>query len=231
MVKKRVLLVDDEASIRRFVGASLRAEGYEVSIAEDGEEALQVMDATLPDLVILDIRMPKLDGLEVCRRIREWSQVPVMMLSAVKEEQTKVNCLRIGADDYLVKPFGIRELAARVEAVLRRSNATDKPLMEPNLSSGELEISFADRRVTLSGQSVNLTPTEYSLLQQLAVHRGKVLTHEMLLRMVWGPEYDGEKEYVRVFINRIRKKIGDSPENPKYIWTQPGVGYGFIDSE
>ena len=231
MVKKRVLLVDDEASIRRFVGSSLRAEGYEVSIAEDGEEALQVLDATLPDLVILDIRMPKLDGLEVCRRIREWSQVPVMMLSAVGEEQVKVKCLRLGADDYLVKPFGVQELTARVEAVLRRSNTMDKPLMEPNFTSGELEISFADRLVTLSGRPVNLTPTEYSLLQQLVMHRGKVLTHEMLLRLVWGPEYDGEKEYVRVFINRIRKKIGDSREKPKYIWTQPGVGYGFIGSE
>jgi two-component system KDP operon response regulator KdpE len=231
MVKTRVLLVDDEPGIRRFVGASLRAEGYEVSLATDGEEALRAVEETLPDLVILDIRMPKMDGLEVCRRTREWSHVPIIMLSAMDEEQDRVKCLRLGADDYLVKPFGIQELMARVEAVLRRAKAVEMPLEEPNFISGELEVNLAERRVTLSGQEVKLTPTEYSLLQQLVLHRGKVLTHEMLLRSVWGPEYDGEKEYIRVFVNRIRRKIGDDPTDPKYIWTQPGVGYRFLSSQ
>jgi two-component system KDP operon response regulator KdpE len=181
--------------------------------------------------VILDIRMPKMDGLEVCRRTREWSHVPIIMLSAMDEEQDRVKCLRLGADDYLVKPFGIQELMARVEAVLRRAKAVEMPLEEPNFISGELEVNLAERRVTLSGQEVKLTPTEYSLLQQLVLHRGKVLTHEMLLRSVWGPEYDGEKEYIRVFVNRIRRKIGDDPTDPKYIWTQPGVGYRFLSFE
>jgi two-component system KDP operon response regulator KdpE len=231
MTQTHILLVDDEAAIRRFVGASLRAEGYEVSLAEDGEEALQAVEETLPDLVILDIRMPKMDGFEVCRRVREWSHVPIIMLSAMDEERDRVKCLRLGADDYLVKPFGIQELMARVEAVLRRAKAIDMPMVEPNFISGELEVNFAERRVTLSGQGVKLTPTEYSLLHQLVLHRGKVLTHEMLLRSVWGPEYDGEKEYIRVFVNRIRKKIGDDPTDPKYIWTQPGVGYRFLSPE
>ena len=209
MVKTRVLLVDDEVSIRRFVGASLRAEGYETSLAIDGEEALLAMEECPPDLVILDIRMPKVDGFEVCRRIREWSQVPNIMLSAMDEERDKVKCLRLGADDYMVKPFGVQELLARMEAVLRRAKAIEMPVMDPTFVSGELEVNFAERRVTLSGREVRLTPTEYNLLQQLVHHRGKVLTHELLLRLVWGPEYEGEKEYIRVFVNRIRRTRGE----------------------
>ena len=231
MVKTRVLVVDDEASIRRFVSASLRAEGYEVSLAADGEEALHTVEETMPGMVILDIMMPKMDGFEVCRRIREWSQVPLMMLSALGDERDKVKCLRLGADDYLVKPFGIQELIARVEAVLRRTRAAEMPQVGPTFIGGELEVNFAERRVTLSGREVKLTPTEYSLLQQLVLHRGKVLTHEMLLRSVWGPEYNGEKEYIRVFVNRIRRKIGDNPSDPRWIKTQPGVGYRFLSSE
>ena len=153
------------------------------------------------------------------------------MLSAMEEEQDNVKGLRLGADDYLVKPFGIHELIARVEAVLRRTKATEVPLMEPSFIRGELEVNFAERRVTLSGQEVELTPTEYRLLQEMVLHRGKVLTHEMLLRSVWGPEYDGEKQYVRVFVNRIRRKIGDGPSDPRWIQTQPGVGYRFLSAE
>jgi len=186
------------------------------------------VEKSLPDLVILDIKLPTIDGQEICRRIREWSQVPIIMLSASDEERVKVNCLRLGADDYLVKPFSIHELIARIEAVLRRTRAIDLPSEEPGFTIGDLEINFAERRVTVSGTPVSLTPTEYNLLHQLVAHRGRVLTHEMLLRLVWGPEYDVEKEYVRVFVNRIRQKIGDSPANPRYISTQPGVGYMFL---
>jgi two-component system KDP operon response regulator KdpE len=189
------------------------------------------VEETMPDMVILDIRMPKVDGFEVCRRLRVWSQVPIMMLSAMSEEQDKVKSLRLGADDYLVKPFGIHELIARVEALLRRTKAMEMPSVEPSFISGELEINFAERRVILSGQEVKLNPTEYSLLQQMVLHRGKVLTHEMLLRSVWGPEYDGEKQYVRVFVNRIRRKIGDGPSDPRWIQTQPGVVHRFLSAE
>ncbi|MBI2855421.1 MAG: response regulator transcription factor [Chloroflexi bacterium] len=228
MLKNRVLVVDDEVSIRKFVAASLRAEGYDVSLASNGEEALRLVEESLPDLIILDIRMPGVDGFEVCRRIREWSQMPIIMLSALTEEEDKVKCLRMGADDYLVKPFGISELVARIEAVLRRAGANQVPVDEPSFATDDLQVNFAERRVTHSGQEVKLTPTEYSLLQQLVQHRGKVLTHGMLLRSIWGPQYGDEKEYVRVFVNRLRHKLGDDPANPSYIWTEPGVGYRFV---
>ena len=230
MRKTRILVVDDEPAVLGFVSACLRRHGYEVAMASDGEQALQAMEETPPELVILDIVMPKLDGFEVCRRIREWSQVPIIMLSARAGEQDKVRCLRLGADDYLVKPFGIEELIARVEAVLRRTEAASAPLAEPTFVSGDLQLNFAERRLTVAGHEIDLTPTEYSLLRYLALHRGKVLTHRMLLQQVWGPEYADERQYVRVFINRLRHKTGDSPANPRYIKTESGVGYRFLAS-
>lgn len=223
-------MVDDELSILKFVSASLRSAGYEPALARDGQEALQAIEETLPDLVILDITMPKLDGFEVCRRVRQWSQVPIIMLSARGSEEDKVACLRAGADDYLVKPFWIEELMARVEAVLRRARAAEAPSAEPAFVSGDLQVNFAERRVTVAGEEVKLTSTEYSLLQELLQHRGKVLTHRMLLHSVWGPEYGDERDYVRVFVNRLRRKLGDDAASPKYIRTESGVGYRFLDS-
>ena len=227
MPATRILVVDDEPSIRKFVSASLRQEQYEVVQAIDGVSALQAMEASLPDLVILDIMMPNLDGFEVCRRIREWSQVPIIMLSTKDDETDKVKALHLGADDYLSKPFGIDELVARVEAVFRRTR-TAESMPEPTVAIGDLQINFAERLVAVSGQEVKLTPVDYGLLRHLALNRGKVLTHRMLLQQVWGPEYAEEREYVRVFINRLRQKIGDDPANPKYIRTEAGVGYRFL---
>ncbi|MEE9201869.1 MAG: response regulator transcription factor [Dehalococcoidia bacterium] len=230
MAKTRILVVDDEISILKFVSASLRSAGYEPSLALDGQEALKAIEETLPDLVILDITMPKLDGFEVCRRVRQWSQVPIIMLSARGSEQDKVECLRIGADDYLVKPFAIEELLARVEAVLRRTRAAEAPSVEPTFVSHDLQVNFAERRVTVGGREVNLTATEYSLLRELILNRGKVLTHRMLLNRVWGPEYGDERDYVRVFVGRLRHKLGDDAASPKYIRTESGVGYRFLNS-
>lgn len=227
MGKTRILVVDDDPAISRLLCANLKARGYEVITAVDGEEALEMMDREIVDLIILDIMMPRVDGVEVCRRIREWSRVPIIMLSARGEETGKVNCLELGADDYLTKPFGVAELIARVKTALRHSDATQAAPLQSTFTSGNIEINFPARRVTVGGTEVKLTPTEYSLLQQLVVNTDKVLTHSMLLQRVWGEEYYSEKEYLRVFIGRLRKKVETDPENPKHIITIPGVGYHF----
>ena len=181
-------------------------------------------------LVILDIMMPKVDGVEVCRRIREWSRVPIIMLSAMGDEKGKVNCLELGADDYLTKPFGMAELIARLKTALRHADTSKLAPMPSTFSCGDLEINFAGRRVTVNGTEVKLTPTEYSLLQHMVANVDRVLTHSMLLQKVWGEEYYSEKEYLRVFIGRLRKKIEANPEKPKYIVTVPGVGYHFAQT-
>lgn len=227
MNKPRVLVVDDDQAILRLLCTNLKARGYEIETAVNGEEALETVDREPVHLVILDIMMPKLDGVEVCRRIRTWSQVPIIMLSARGDETDKVQCLELGADDYLTKPFGIAELMARISTALRHSEAHRAAPAESTFSCGEIEINFARRRVTVDGEEVRLTPVEYSLLQQLAVNAEKVLTHSMLLQRVWGEQYHSEKEYLRVFIGRLRKKLEPDPENPKYIITTPGVGYHF----
>lgn len=227
MPKTRVLVVDDEASIRKYVRVSLEQEDYAPTEAVDGEQALLAMEQTLPGLVILDISMPKLDGMEVCRRIREWSAVPIIMLSALQDQSDKVQALRAGADDYLVKPFSIEELIARVEAVLRRTKTVDGPMAEPNYTDGHLQMNFAERRVVLQEKEVNLTPTEYDLLRELVQNHGKVMTHKMLLQRVWGEEYGDESSYVRTFINRVRRKIEPGGTQQKYIKTISGVGYRF----
>lgn len=227
MEKTSILVVDDDPAISRLLCANLKARGYEVITAVDGEEALEVMDREIVHLIILDIMMPGMDGVEVCRRIREWSRVPIIMLSARGDEKGKVNCLELGADDYLTKPFGVAELIARVKTALRHSNATQIAPLQSTFTSGNMEINFPTRRVTVDGTEVKLTPTEYSLLEQLVVNVDKVLTHSMLLQRVWGEEYFSEKEYLRVFIGRLRKKVENEPENPKHIITVPGVGYHF----
>ena len=196
----------------------------------DGTEALHTIEMELPDLVILDIMMPKLDGFEVCRRLREWSQIPVIMLSARGDESDKVKCLDLGADDYITKPFGASELIARVKAVLRRTEAATTVPTKPSFTSGDLEINFAQRQVAVSGKEVKLTPTEYTLLQEFALNAGKVLTHTYLLNKVWGPEYREEREYLHVFIRRLRAKLEPDPANPKCIMTVSGIGYQFKDT-
>jgi two-component system KDP operon response regulator KdpE len=227
MGKTRILVVDDEISIVKFVRAVLKDKGYEVLTATNGAEAVQTLEKELPNLVILDIMMPKMDGFDVCRRLREWSQVPIIMLSARGDEQDKVKCLDLGADDYITKPFGEDELLARVRAMLRRTEAA---VAQPPLStftSGDLKISFAERRVTIADKEVKLTPTEYDLLQEFVINAGKVLTYTYLLQKVWGPEYGDEHQYLHVFIGRLRKQIEPDPEHLAYIITVPGVGYRF----
>jgi len=227
MRRPRVLIADDELTIIKFLRANLEANGFQTLEAVDGAEALQTIERELPDLLILDIMMPKIDGFEVCRRLRKWSQIPIIILSARGGEVDKIKCLDLGADDYITKPFDLNELIARVKAVLRRTEAAGAIPAQPSVISGDLKIDFSERRVTVAGNEVKLTPSEYSLLQELAFNTGKVLTHAHLLHRVWGLEYEQEREYLRVFISRLRKELEPDPENPKYIITIPGVGYKF----
>jgi two-component system KDP operon response regulator KdpE len=229
-MKERILIVDDELSILKFVRSNLEDRGYAVTSATNGEEALHIIERELPDLIILDVMMPKMDGFEVCRQLREWSQIPIIMLSACGDEKDKVKCLDLGADDYIVKPFGANELMARVSAVLRRTKTAGISVTKSSITSGDLVINFAKRQVTRAGMEVKLTPTEYALLQELALNSGKVLTHTQLLNKVWGPEYRDEREYLHVFVRRLRTKLEPDPNNPRYIFTVSGVGYQFTDS-
>jgi two-component system, OmpR family, KDP operon response regulator KdpE len=223
-----ILVVDDDPAILKLLNANLKARDYRVSMAMDGEEALDKVGRERPNLVILDIMIPKLDGVEVCRRIREWSPVPIIMLSAKGDEKNKVLCLELGANDYLTKPFGVAELTARIKTALRHSDTLKDSSTQPILVYGDLEINFTLRRVTVRGTEVRLTKTEYSLLQQLAINAGKVLTNSTLLQNVWGSQYYSEKEYLRVFIRRLRKRLEPNPDHPMYILTSPGVGYHFV---
>jgi two-component system KDP operon response regulator KdpE len=225
--KKRILIVDDELSILKYLRANLEAEGYKVLMAMDGVQALQTIEAEMPDLVVLDIMMPDMDGLEVCRRLREWSQLPIIVLSARADEKDKVQCLDLGADDYITKPFGKGEFIARVRAVLRRAEATSVAPTTPSIKNGKLEINFSKRKVIVEGKEVALTSTEYALLQELALNAGKVLTYTHLLQKVWGPDYAEEREYLHVFINRLRAKLEADPKHPRFITTVSGVGYRF----
>jgi len=228
--RKTILIVDDEPAIIRFLRGTLDANGFKPLVATDGTEALEMIERELPDLVVLDIMMPRMGGVEVCKRIREWSPMPVIMLSGRGDEEGKVECLNLGADDYITKPFGVSELLARIRAVLRRSDAAGTVVSQPTFTSGNLSINFAERRVTVNGNQVRLTPTEYSLLQELVLNTGKVFTHSQLLKRVWGQEYEMEREYLRVFIGRLRTKLEADPANPRYIITIPGVGYKFRDT-
>jgi two-component system KDP operon response regulator KdpE len=227
MKKPRVLVVDDEPETVKYVGANLRARGYDVLTAADGRTALKVFDESVVDLIILDIMMPGPDGFEVCQAIRQRSDVPIIMLSARGQEKDVVSALDLGADDYLTKPFGVQEMLARVRAALRRSARTGVTLRPP-VTAGELKIDFAARLVTVQDREVRLTPTEYELLAQLAINAGRVLTHRALLQAVWGPEYGDETEYVWAYVRRLRRKIEPDPSNPEYILTEPGVGYHFV---
>jgi two-component system KDP operon response regulator KdpE len=225
-MSSRILVIDDEPQIRRLLKTTLSVRGYEVALAEDGENGLDLAASWQPDLILLDLGLPTLDGLEVCRQVREWSQVPIIVLTVRDAEEIKVQALDLGADDYLTKPFGTDELLARIRVALRhaaQSTALDQPL----LRFGDLSIDLAQRRVIVRDQEVHLTPKEYELLKTLAAQAGKVLTHRMLLRAVWGGAYEQDVPTLRVFITQLRHKIEANPGQPIYILTEPGVGYRF----
>ena len=227
MRRPRILIVDDDLVIIKFLRANLKASDYETLTAMDGAEALEVIERELPDLVILDIMMPNMDGFEVCRQLREWSRLPVIMLSARGDATDKVKCLNLGADDYITKPFGVGELIARVRSMLRRTEAAAAISTQPSFTSGDLKINFAQRQVTIAGNEVKLTPTEYRLLEEFVVNAGKVLTHKYLLNKVWGPEYGEEKEYLHTFVHRLRRNLDPDRTEPRYLVNVPGVGYQF----
>lgn len=222
----RILVVDDEPQLGRLLRTGLAARGYLVQVAVDGQAALQLAASWRPDVVVLDLGLPTLDGLEVCRRIRGWSQVPIIVLSARDGEPDKVEALDLGADDYLTKPFGMDELLARIRVALRHS-AQVAASEEPVLRFGELSIDRGRRLVLLRDREVHLTPTEYELLRVLSAHAGKVLTHGTILRAVWGPNADQDVPTLRVFITQLRKKIEPDPAQPRYIRNEPGIGYRF----
>jgi two-component system, OmpR family, KDP operon response regulator KdpE len=225
---RRILIAEDEMALRDFVSRNLRARGFYVLEASNGLEALALWEQENPHLVILDIMMPRMDGLEVCRRVREHSAVPIIVLTALDAESDKVAALDLGADDYLTKPFGVEELLARVRAVLRRTQWEKPQISEDVKRFGDLEIDLTGHIVRLRDAEVRLSPTEFAVLAQLVTHSGKVLTHRMLLQSIWGAEYGGEAEYVRVYINRLRQKLEPDPANPRYLLTEPGVGYRFV---
>jgi two-component system KDP operon response regulator KdpE len=222
----RILVVDDEPQIGRLLRTTLGAHGYEIAVAADGQAALDQAAYWRPDVILLDLGLPVLDGLEVCRRIREWSQVPIIVLTVHDAEQDKVAALDLGADDYLTKPFGADELLARIRVALRHAARNATPA-EPLLRFGDLTIDLTRRLVTLGEQEVHLTPTEYDLLKALATQAGRVLTHGMLLRSVWGSAYEHDAPTLRVFVTQLRRKIEADPAHPTHILTEPGIGYRF----
>lgn len=217
----RVLVVDDERPIRRFLNASLGSH-YAVYEAATGAEALAATVSEHPDVIILDLGLPDLDGVEVTRQLREWTQIPIIVVSVRDREEDKIAALDAGADDYLVKPFGAGELMARIRVVLRRTALPDE---EPIFQSEQLVVDLAHREVTVSGQHVNLTPTEYDILRILIQHAGKVLTHQHLIRSVWGSDMGPASHLLRVNISNLRRKIEADPARPRYLVTEPGVGY------
>jgi two-component system KDP operon response regulator KdpE len=222
--KEKILVVDDEVGIRRALQRALVARGYEVETAADGPEAVSEAEVFAPDLIVLDLNLPEFDGMEVCRRVRAWSAVPILVLSVREDESDKVEALDLGADDYLTKPFGIDELLARVRALLRRVEPTEGPAA-PTVESGDVRIDLAVHRVTRAGEDVRLTKTEWALLEALVRHPGKLLTHGWLLETVWGAAYGDDVEVLRVFVSQLRKKVEPDPRRPRLIVTEPGIGY------
>jgi len=227
--KQRILVVDDEPQLTRVLRRSLTTKGYDVRIAGDGEFALQTFHDWPPELVITDLAMPNMSGLELCRRLRAISEVPIIVLSVRGEETTKVEALDAGADDYVTKPFGMDELLARIRAALRRQPAGDSK--SSVLEIGDFRIDLEGHYASQSGKDLRLTPKEFDLLVHLVRNAGKVLTHRTLLGAVWGGDYTGQTEYLRVFIRQLRKKIEPDPSTPRYILTEPWIGYRFNPGE
>lgn len=222
----RILVVDDEPQIRRSLQVNLENKNYAVMTAPSGEEALELMARWKPDVVIVDLVLPAMNGIELTRRIREQSPIPIIVLSAIGDERKKVEALESGADDYVTKPFGMEELSARVKSALRRTVMLSG--VEPVFRSGALSVNFERREVRLDNKPVKLTPTEYDLLKYMIQYTGKVLTHRTLLTAIWGEAYADQAQYLRVFIGQLRKKLEHDTARPRYILTDPGVGYRFV---
>lgn len=221
----RLLLIEDDHNIRRFLRATLKTQGYDLLEAETGRQGLALAASQVPDLVILDLGLPDMEGIEVIRHLRDWSAIPIIVLSARGEEREKVSNLNAGADDYLTKPFGVGELLARVRAALRRSGTSEESTPEAVFTLGNIRVDFARRQVFRGQQEVHLTPIEYKLLSVLIKHEGKVVTHRQLLKEVWGPSYTDQNPYLRIFILNLRRKLEDDPTRPAFLITEPGVGY------
>jgi len=225
MAAEHLLVIDDDLTIRRPLRASLSERGYRATVVATGEEALDIAAADPPVAVILDLGLPGMNGLDVCRELRAWSDVPILIISARYGEMEKVRALDLGADDYLTKPFGTHELLARIRAMLRR---IERQKATPSaITVGDMRIDLVRRQVTRAGSEVRLTPTEYTLLFTLAAHAGRVLTHQWLLTQVWGPGYERDTQNLHVFISQLRRKIEAQPAKPRYILTEPGIGYRF----
>lgn len=227
--KKLILVVDDEPRMTRFVRMNLELEGYRVTEAQNGMEALRRVKDDLPDLVVLDVNMPELDGFETLKILRQTSTVPVIILTVKSDEEDRIHGLELGADDYVTKPFSPRELASRIRAVLRRTQTAAPAEKNEIVVDDDLTIDFKKREVVARGTRIKLRPTEYRLLYHLVSNAGYVMTHDMLLAKVWGHEYRDESQYVRLYINYLRQKIEPDPSNPRYILTEHGVGYRFVD--
>jgi two-component system, OmpR family, KDP operon response regulator KdpE len=229
--RERILVVDDEAAILRAVGAGLSTRGYEVLRAATGQQALELAIDETPDVVVLDLGLPDMDGLEVCRRLRAWTSVPIVVLSADDAERRKVLALDEGADDYVTKPFSMSELLARVRVALRHRRVLARNAAEEAVHEvGDLRVDVATHQVTVAGEAVELTPKEFDFLALLARHPGRVLTHRTILQEVWGPEYGTETQYLRVYASQLRKKLGDRSEGARIV-TEPGVGYRLVAAD
>ena len=220
----RVLVVDDEPQIRRALGTNLRARGYEVDLAASGEEALSLAAERHPDVVILDLGLPGIDGIEVVRGLRGWTSVPIVVLSVREDEVDKVAALDAGADDYVTKPFGMNELLARLRAALRRAAPAEE---EATVVTDAFTIDLAAKRVSRGGEEVHLTPTEWHLIEVLVRHQGKLVSQRQLLQEVWGPQYETETNYLRVYLAQVRRKLEPDPSRPRHFITEPGMGYRF----
>jgi two-component system KDP operon response regulator KdpE len=229
LMKPLILLIEDDPQIRRFLRTSLGAQGYELIEAETGNDGLALAASQVPEVVILDLGLPDLEGIEVIRRLREWSSMPIIILSARGQERDKVANLDAGADDYLTKPFGMAELLARIRVALRRKLPAEEGKTVPVFALGDLKVDFERRRVFRGQEEIHLTPIEYKLLSVLVKYRGKVVTHSQLLKEVWGPAYTGQNPYLRIFILNLRRKLEDDPTRPYYLITEPGVGYRLRD--
>lgn len=227
--KPTVVLIEDEPEIRRFLRATLLVEGCRLFEAVTGEEGLREAQVRQPDIIILDLGLPDMDGLDVIRRLRQWTGVPIVVLSARGQERDKIAALDAGADDYVSKPFGVGELLARIRVSLRHAERTVREVGDPAFSAGDLHVNLGQRRVLVAGKEVHLTPIEYRLLATLVKHAGKVLTHGQLLREVWGPPYADKAHYLHVYMAQLRRKVESDPARPRYLLTEPGVGYRLAD--
>lgn len=226
--RSTILVIEDEPPVKKFLRVSLESQNYKVIEAASGDEALRHAALDQPDIIILDLGLPDMDGLDVTRRLREWSAIPIIVVSARGKEQEKVAALDAGADDYLTKPFGVNELLARVRVAERHLAAADQATGEPVFEVGDLRTDLARRQVSVGGEAVHLTPNEFRLLSVLVKHAGRVMTHRQLLREVWGPEASEETHYLRVYMNQLRQKLEADPARPRYLRTEPGVGYRLV---